>query len=306
MELKRKRKEVVTSVSEAASLIKDGMTIAIGGFGTVNHPMAVIREIVRNGVTSLTVIGAATGGLDSDMLIGAGCVRKVIAPYVGAELLCPIGHCFRRAAERKEIEVWECSEYILYAGLFAGASGQDFMAWRGGVGSSIPDLNKDLKEFADPIGGKKKYLAVPALRADWALIHVGWADPYGNGQHLGAPFGDRWLARAADRIMLVAERIVPNNFVRKNPFMTSISYADCVVEAPYGSHPFAAHGFYREDVEHIREYVQASEEHRRNSPQFLQEYLARYVYEPKDHVEYLERVGVRKLLGLYTPPIVTW
>jgi hypothetical protein len=39
------------------------------------------------------------------------------------------------------------------------------MAWRGGVGSSIPDLNKDLKEFADPIGGKKKYLAVPALRS---------------------------------------------------------------------------------------------------------------------------------------------
>lgn len=303
---KPKRREVVASVEEAAQLIQHGMTIMLGGFGTVNHAMAIVRQMIKNKVTNLTVIGAATGGLDSDMLIGAGCVRKVIAPYVGAELLCPIGHCFRRAAEHKEIEVWECSEYILYAGLFAGASGQDFTSWRGGVGSSIPDLNKDLKEFADPIGGKKKYLAVPALRADWALIHVGWADPYGNGQHLGAPFGDRWLARAADRIMLVAERIVPNNFVRKNPFMTSISYADCVVEAPYGSHPFAAHGFYREDVEHIQEYVKASEEYRRNSPQLLQEYLARYVYEPKDHMEYLERVGVRKLLGLYTPQIVTW
>ena len=248
MESNRKRKEVTTSVQEAAGRIKDGMTVALGGFGTVNHPMSVIREIIRNGVKNLTVIGAATGGLDIDLLIGAGCVRKVIAPYVGAELLCPIGHHFRRAVERKEVEVWECSEYLLYTGLFAGGTGQDFATWRGGVGTSIPELNKDLKEFTDPIGGKKKYLAVPALRADWALIHVGWSDPYGNGQHFGAPFGDRWLARAADRIMLVAERVVPNHLIRKNPFMTSVSYADCVVEAPYGSHPYAAHGFYQEDL----------------------------------------------------------
>ena len=39
---------------------------------------------------------------------------------------------------------WECSEYILYAGLFAAASGQEFFAWRGGVGTSITELNKDL------------------------------------------------------------------------------------------------------------------------------------------------------------------
>ncbi|NIR32755.1 MAG: CoA transferase subunit A [Gammaproteobacteria bacterium] len=303
---KAKRREVVRSVAEAAALIEDGMTISVGGFGAENHPMAVVREIIRRGRKDLTVIGSATAGLDVDLLIGAGCVRKIIAPYVGLEMYCPIGHNFRKHAESGRLEVWECSEYILYAGLFAGAAGQDFMAWRGGIGTSIPELNRDLVEFVDPIGGAKKYLAVPALRADWALIHVGWADAYGNGQHVGAPFGDRWLARAADRIMLVAERVVPNSVIRKNPFMTSVSYADCVAEAPYGAHPYGAHGFYHADEEHIRNYVEASNANRKGDTRTWEDYLRWAIFEPKDHVEYLERVGVRKLLGLYEHPVVTW
>ncbi|MGH7905397.1 MAG: CoA transferase subunit A [Candidatus Binataceae bacterium] len=303
---RKKRKEVVMPIAEAAAQIKNGMTVGLGGFGSDNHPMAIVREIIKRGVKDLTVIGAATGGLDIDMLIGAGCVRKLVAPYVGSELLCPIGHNLRKAAEAKEIEIWECSEYTLYAGLFAGAAGQDFMAWRGGIGSSIPDLNPDMKVFTDPIGGKKKYLAVPALRTDWSVVHVGWSDPYGNGQHFGAPFGDRWIARAADRIMLVAERVVPNSLIRKNPFMTSVSYADCVVEAPYGSHPFGAHGAYREDVPQLEEYVKASEANRKGDAKAWNAWLDKYMREPKDHVDYLERIGLRKLLGLYTPPVVTW
>ncbi len=278
MTAKPKRREVVMPLKDAAAQIDNGMTIAVGGFGSDNHPMAVVREIIKRGVKDLTVIGSATAGLDIDMLIGAGCVKKLIACYV----------------------------YILYAGLFAGASGMDFFAWRGGIGSSIPTLNKDLVEFTDPIGKEKKYLAVPALRADWAIIHVGWSDPFGNGQHFGAPFGDRWLARAADRIMLQAERVVPNDLIRKNPFMTSVSYADCVVEAPYGAHPFAAHGFYREDVDHLKEYVGASDQARRGDTASWDRYLKSYVTGPSDHVDYLDKIGLRKLLDLYTPPVVTW
>ena len=293
--MSKKRKEVVTSIEDAASKIKDGMTVAIGGFGANNHPMTVIREIIRNGRKNLTVIASATAGLEIDLLIGAGCVKKLVAPYVGQEMYCPIGHNYRKYAESGQIEIWECSEYILYAGLFAAASGQEFFAWRGGVGTSIPQLNPDLVEFT-----------VPPLRADWAVIHVGWSDAYGNGQHLGARFGDRWLARAADRIMLQAERIVPNSIIRKNPFMTTIAYADCVVEAPYGGHPYAAHGFYKEDVDFIQDYVRSSEANRKGDEKTWNAYLERHVYGPKDHYAYLETVGIRKLLGLYTHPIVSW
>ena len=93
------RKEVLMGEQEAAALIKDGDTVIVGGFGTVNHPMPIIRALIRRGVKNLTVIGAATAGLEIDMMIGAGCVKKVIAPYIGAELHAPIGHYYRRAAE---------------------------------------------------------------------------------------------------------------------------------------------------------------------------------------------------------------
>ncbi len=305
-DMSKKRKQVVQSIKDAAAQIKDGMSIAIGGFGAENHPMTLIREIIRNGTKNLTVVGAATAGLEIDLLIGAGCVKKLIAPYVGLEMFCPIGHNYRKYAESGQIEVWECSEYILYAGLFAAAAGQEFFAWRGGVGTSIPELNPELVQFADPIGKKKKILAVPPINVDWALIHVGWSDPYGNGQHLGMRFGDRWLARAATRIMLQTERVVPNSVIRRNPLMTTISYADCVVEAPYGSHPYAAHGFYKEDEESIKDYVKCSEANRKGDSATWRDYLQRHVHGPQDHYEYLETVGMRKLLGLYTHPIVSW
>src|SRR5438270_12166527 len=116
----------------AAALINNGDVIIVGGFGTVNHPMPVIRALVRRKVTNLTVISAATAGLEIDLLIGAGCVRKVIAPYIGAELNAPIGHCYRRAAEIDEIEVYETIEYLLYSQLDAAARGLGFLPWRGG------------------------------------------------------------------------------------------------------------------------------------------------------------------------------
>ena len=45
--MSKKRKEVVQPIQDAAAQIKDGMTIAVGGFGADNHPMAVVRQIIR-------------------------------------------------------------------------------------------------------------------------------------------------------------------------------------------------------------------------------------------------------------------
>jgi glutaconate CoA-transferase subunit A len=292
-----KRREVLTGEDEATGLINDGDVIIVGGFGTVNHPMPIIRALIRRKVKNLTVIGAATAGLEIDLLIGAGTVKKVIAPYIGAELYAPIGHCFRRAAENDEIEVYETTEYLLYSQLDAAARGLGFLPWRGGVGTSIPVLNPDYVPFKDPINGEP-YLAVPALHADWAIIHVGQADNYGNGQHAGARFGDRLLSRAAERVMLTAERIVSNSEIRKNPWATSVAYADVVVEAPYGSHPFASHGFYVEDDEAIQEYVSASIAYRLRELPTWNAYLDRWVTGVASHRDYLARLSKDRLSRL--------
>ena len=93
---------------------------------------------------------------------------------------------------------------------------------------------------------------------------------------------------------------------RKNPMMTSVSYADCVVEAPYGAHPYAAHGNYMEDREGIKAYVDASNANRKGETKVWEDYLKRTIHDPADHVAYLETVGMRTLLGLYQHPLVTW
>ena len=291
------RKEVLMGEEDAAAMIKDDDVVIVGGFGTVNHSMPIIRALIRRKVKNLTVIGAATAGLELDLLIGAGCVKKVIAPYVGAELHAPVGNCFRYAAENDEVEVYETTEYLLYSQLDAAARGLGFMPWRGGVGTSLPVLNKDYVPFNDPINGEP-YLAVPALHADWAIIHVGQADVFGNGQHGGARFGDRLLSRAAERVMLTAERIVPNSEIRKNPWATSIAYADVVIEAPYGSHPFASHGFYTEDEDGIQEYVTASIAYRKRDMKAWNAYLEKWITNVPSHGDYLSKLSAARLSKL--------
>ncbi len=291
------RREVLTNEDEAAALVKDGDVVIVGGFGTVNHPMPIIRALIRRQARNLTVIGAATAGLEIDLLIGAGCVKKVIAPYIGAELYAPIGHCYRRAAENDAIEVFETTEYLLYSQLDAAARGLGFLPWRGGVGTALPQLNKAYVPFNDPINGEP-YLAVPALHADWAVIHVGQADVYGNGQHGGVRFGDRLLARAAERVILTAEQIVPNSEIRKNPWATSVAYADAVVEAPFGSHPYASHGFYVEDEEAIQQYVDASIAYRKRDLGPWNAYLAEWVTGPSNHAKYLAKLNGERLSRL--------
>src|SRR5262249_11914628 len=85
-----KRREVITGEQEAASFIRDGMTVSVGGFLNSSHPMPIIRALIRNGVKGLTVVGAASAGLEIDLLIGAGCVKTVIAPMISGESLAPI------------------------------------------------------------------------------------------------------------------------------------------------------------------------------------------------------------------------
>lgn len=294
-----KRKEVVINEDEAASWIKDGMVIIIGGFITSSHPMAIIRKIIKNGVKDLTVIGAASSGLDVDLLIGAGCARKVISPYVAGEGIAPIGPFFRVAAERGEIEVWEIDESMYYCGLRAAAHLLPFMPWRGCVGTSYPDLNPDLKVFKDPIN-HETLIAVPAIKPDIAILHAAYSDPYGNVQHIGSGFGDRAQHLASDKTIVQVEQIVPNEKIRNEPAKTSIVGADAVVRAPYGAHPFSSPGWYIEDIEHLKGYVDAANEYAKNKSRSLfEKYLEKYIFGPKDHLDYLEQIGARQLFSLY-------
>ncbi len=295
----KKRKAVIINEGEAASWIKDGMSIIIGGFITSSHPMAIIREVIKNQVKDLTVIGSASSGLDVDLLIGAGCAKKVISPYVGGEALAPVAPFFRVAAERGDVEVWEIDESMYYCGLRAAAHLLPFMPWRGCVGTCYPEVNPDIKIFKDPVRGET-LLAVPAIKPDIAILHAAYSDHYGNVQHIGTGFGDRAQHLAADKTIVEVEKIVPNEEIRKDPAKTSIVAADGVVRAPYGAHPFSSPGFYLEDLKHLEEYVDAANAYAKNGDRGpFEQYLEKYIFGSSDHLDYLEKVGIKRIFSLH-------
>lgn len=293
------RKMVIIDEEEAAARVKDGMSIAIGGEVNALHPMAIIRQIIRNGVKDLTIVGSAANGLEVDLLIGAGCVKKVMCSYIGAESIAPIGPFFRATAQSGELEVWECEEGMLCAGLRAGAAMLPCELWRIGAGTSYPDVNPDIKVIEEPITGRV-ITVIPAISPDVALFHVGYGDAYGNIQHVGPTWSDKILAAASNMVIVELDKIISNEEIRRYPERTTLRSVDAVVRAPYGSHPYSSAGFYTLDKEHLVEYVEAANAFLRKDDRApFEAYLAKYVYGPKTHADYLETIGIRRLISLY-------
>ncbi len=292
------RKKRIIELDDALAKVKDGMTVAIGGFINSSHPMLVVRGLIKRGVKNLTVVGPASSGLEIDLLIAAGVAKKVVAPYVGGEVLAPIGPAFRAAAERGKVEVFELDEAMYYCALRAAAQRVPFNPWRSGVGTSFPQMNPAIKEFKDPLNGET-LLAIPAVNIDIAFLHAATSDAYGNVQYIGHGYGDRAIYAAADETYVQVEQVVSNEQIKADPLKTAIPGADGIIRAKFGAHPYSSPGHYIEDKAHIKQYVQAATAWAK-SDDFapLQAYLDEFVTGPKDHAEYLERVGIRNLLSL--------
>ena len=277
---------------EAAAWVEDGMVVAIG----TPPPMGLIRQLIRRRVRNLTIVD---GGLSLDLLIAAGCVRRSVTYYAGGGFGVAVAPSFRRAVETGEVVVFDCDEGILMAGLQAAAQRLPFMPWRGGVGTSLPQVNPELKLFNDPISGQT-LLAVPPIKPDVTLLHATAADAYGNVQHTGgAGWLDLAMFRAADRSVVQVEHIVPNEEIRANPQATTLALADAIVRAPYGAHPFASRGRYVQDQDHLRSYLDAAmKAATNNDASDLNRYLERYCQLPLTLGDYLEQVGIKQLLRL--------
>jgi glutaconate CoA-transferase subunit A len=285
------RRERILDEVEAAKWIEDGMTVAIGQ----PTPMAIVRQIIRRGCKNLTVVDS---GFSLDLLIAAGCARKVVSYYAGGGFGNPVMPSFRRAAERGEVEVWECEEGILCAGLQAAAQSLPFMPWRGGVGTSLPEVNPDLKLFKDPIKGET-LLAVPPIKVDVTILHAAQADAFGNVQHLGGPgWIDLFMYRAADRTIAQVEQVISNEQVRADAWKTTVPATDAIVRAPFGAHPFYSRGFYVQDNEHLKRYSDAANDAAGGDTKALAGYLDRYCRTPTTHADYLEQIGIKRLLTL--------
>jgi glutaconate CoA-transferase subunit A len=292
-----RRASVITTAADAVAQMEPGVTIGFGGVINSTHAMPIVREIIRQGIGDLHVVGLASG-LEVDMLISAGLVSRLTTPTVSAETVQMIAPGFRKAAQDGSLKITEIDEGMIYAALQAASQMVPFAPFPGGMGGSYAELNEGMIEIEAPFGGQR-LLAIRAQSVDFAFVHASRSDPYGNVQVIGGGLGDRALARASDRVFATVERIVGNHEIRRNPETTAIPGAHGVIHAPFGSHPFASPGHYIHDVEHMREYLAAADQWlRQDDRSGLDEYFETYVHDAPTHWDYLERLGPRRLYGL--------
>ncbi len=287
----KSRKLIDKRMSEQEAIsrfVYDGCYIGTELYGTVRAPMSLTREVVRQGKKDLRVCGQ--GVLELDLWLAAGLVKKLDITYIGLEVY-GTSSALRRAVESGQVE--KCVEWSNGAitwRMKATAMGVPFLPTRSMLGTDTLAYSA-AKVIEDPFTGMKVAL-LPALILDVALIHVHRADKYGNCQIEGISGFAAEMSRACKRLIISAEEIIPTEEIRKYPDRTIIPYylVDAVVHAPYGSYPGEMAYLYGRDEPAIKEWVEMSK-----TAEGSKEYLGKYVYNVKNHAEYLELIGEERL-----------
>jgi glutaconate CoA-transferase subunit A len=282
----------VTSVRDAVSrLVEDGAYLAIGGFGCDRIPTAVVHEILRQEKQNLRFAGH-TATHDFQLLcagngLGRGktLAQVDIAYVIGLEARGLSPHA-RRVMESGEVGFTEWTNYTLALRLKAAAMGLPFLPARSMLGTDTFRQSAACTVTC-PFTGEK-LLAVPALYPDVAAIHVHEADRYGNCRIRGTTVADLDLARAAKRLIITCERLIPSDEIRREPSQTVIPFfcVEAVCEVPYGSYPGNMPYEYFSDEDHLRQWLEVEAEETA-----LREFLQTYVYDPADFAAYLQKCG---------------
>jgi glutaconate CoA-transferase subunit A len=241
------------SLAEAARLVpEEGCTLGLGGVTLYRRPMAFAlalrRRFLRDQAPRDLTLLAFTAGLESDLLIGAGLVRRMRSCYVGLEVFGLAPH-FTASASAGRIEIVEETEASLAFGIRARLAGVGFMPSHAWQGTELPRLRPDVRTVVDPYSGEE-LTAFPAIECDIAVIHALEADPDGNAAIGGNRGVDSELALVAKHVIVTAESIVPR-----------LAHADifgpvvrAVVEAPGGAWPTSCHPLYPLDGMAILRY----------------------------------------------------
>jgi glutaconate CoA-transferase subunit A len=264
-------------------LVGDGATVALGGGWFANHPMAAVRELIRaerKGLHAMTVVGS----VDIDLLIGAGVLGHLTFSMVTLEAF-GLAPNMRRSIEGGTLGFTELTGLGLLVGLEAQGRGMPFLPYRGPFGSDLPAKYPDVYQTVDcPFTGET-LTAVRAIQPDVAIVHALRADSEGNAQWDGTSGPDVEMAKAAKRVIVTCEEIVPRSTIVETAHMTKLPgyYVDAVIEAPFGAHPTSHVPAYAMDAWQVMEYAGAAA-----SPDGYAQYLDRIRAESE--AGYRERV----------------
>lgn len=282
------------SLEDAIStFIQNGDLIGIGGLSFWRKPISACREIIRQSKKNLSIC-TFVGGIDVDMLIAGECISEVRASFVGMEVFGMAPH-YRNAIEQGAIKVREESEASIALGLKCSYLKVPFMPLKGIIGTDFPKVRDDIKQFEDPLGSGIQLMALPKIDLDVAIVHVNYADKYGNANIEGAVWLDDDMAKTAKNSIIICEKIVETEEIIKLPRRAQIPMQSvkAVVEVTFGAHPTSCFPTYTFDPLHIQVYAKMN----------FAEYKKKYI-SIQDQKEYIEAVGGSEIIQKITLPEV--
>jgi glutaconate CoA-transferase subunit A len=265
--------------------VPDGASVAMGTALEALIPFAAGHELIRQGRRDLELIGPISDML-FDQLIGAGCVRRITAAWVG-NVSAGLGHNYRRAVEHAvpgRVELEEHSNFSVGLGLLAAAMGVPYLPTRTLLGSDLAARNPRVQP-AEP-----GMLHIAAIQPDVAILHVQRADAEGHAHCWGNLGVSKEAGLAAQRVILVAEEIVEPAVILSDPnrILLPPHRVAAVVHAPGGAHPAPVQGFYGRDHAAYADYHQAT----RERAGFLS-WLREWVLDVPNRDAYLAKLGPR-------------
>lgn len=208
------------SPSDAASFVKDGMTLMIGGFLGHGTPERIIDEIVASGVKSLTLIVNDTAFPDKGCgkLVTNNQVKKLIVSHIGTNPNTG------QKMNSGELEIEFSPQGTLAERIRSGGAGLGGILTPVGIGTIIEEGKQMIQ-----VDGND-YLLEKPLRADIALIYATTADDLGNLIYMGTMRNfNPLMAMAADTVIAEVEELKPAGELSPETIHTPHIFVDYIV-----------------------------------------------------------------------------
>jgi 3-oxoacid CoA-transferase subunit A len=202
--------KTVSSAGEAVADIRDGNSLAVGGFGLCGIPSVLIEALLTAGVSNLETISNNCGidGSGLGLLLTAGRIRRTVSSYVGENKE------FERQFLNGELEVELVPQGTLAERLRAGGAGIPAFYTPAGVGTQVVDgglplrfdsrgevalssPQKEVREFEN-----RSYVLERGIRTDFALVHARYGDTHGNLVYEKSAQNFNPLCAAAGRVTI--------------------------------------------------------------------------------------------------------
>lgn len=213
-----------SAAAALADIVRDGQTLAVGGFGLCGIPEALIAALRDSGKKNLTVISnnAGVDGFGLGMLLSTRQIKRMISSYVGENKE------FERQYLAGELELEFTPQGTLAEKLRAGGAGIPAFFTKTGYGTIVAE-GKETREFDG-----EHYVMERSLRADVSLVKAWKADTSGNLVFRKTSRNFNPMVATAGKITVVeAEQIVEVGELEPDHIHTPGIYVQRLVHNPY-------------------------------------------------------------------------